>query len=260
MKKICLCFFSGTGMTKYVVDKTVNEFEQHGAVVDCFKIENTNAQDIAISKYDLFGIAYPCHASNAPQIVIDFVKKLPNAGNMNTFIIFTLGNEGELHNSSSNLLIKKLENKGYKVFYDKLIQMPLNFIYKDPDKVVRWVLKNANEMIPLIAKDIMALKSHFMKESTHSKRKHIIGRSEWLGCRISGKFFHAKSSCVQCGICVKNCPKQNIALTRKSVRFKHHCNWCMRCIYACPKQSIDVRRPFKFIRFNDGWYNSDLFK
>ena len=259
MKKICLCYFSGTGMTQYVVDKTANEFEEQGASVDCFKIESTKAQDIAISEYDLFGIAYPCHSLNAPQIVIDFAKKLPNANNMNTFIIFTVGNDSELNNSSSGLLIKKLENKGYKVFYDKLIQMPLNFIHKDSDKIVKLVLKSANKMIPLIAKDIIALNSHFMKENPRSKRKHVIGRSEWLGCRIGGKFYYAKRSCVRCGICVDKCPKKNIAMTRKSVRFKHHCNWCMRCIYLCPKNAINVRRPFKFIRF-DGWYDSELFK
>ena len=259
MKKICLCFFSGTGMTKYVVDRVVKEFEQQGASVDCFEIENIDASNVAISEYDLFGIAYPIHSLNAPQLVINFAKRLPNSNNVNTFIICTCGDDNEKNYSSSDLLSKKLKNKGYKVFYDKLIQMPLNFAHKDEDKLVKWVLKNANEMIPLIAKDIIALKSHFMKRTPSSKRGHLIGRAEWLGCRIAGKFYYTESSCVRCGKCVDNCPKRNIVMTKKSVKFKHHCSWCMRCIYSCPKNAINVRRPFKFIRFDD-WYDSELFK
>ena len=54
-------------MTKYVVDKFINEFNKHQVDVDCFRIEVVNICNINFSEYDAFGITYPVHAFNTPE-------------------------------------------------------------------------------------------------------------------------------------------------------------------------------------------------
>ena len=259
MKRICLFYFSGTGMTKYIVDRLSGEFQKHCVSCDFFIIEETNSRNIVLTEYDIMGVAYPVHSFNAPKIIIDFVKQLPRANSMNTFIIPTAGEDDKINYASSDLLIKKLSKKGYRVFYDKLIEMPSNFATKYSDEKVIQILAKANEDIPTIAKNIQELKPCFMEKRVGSKAITLIGRIEWLGAPFMGKLCYIKKDCDRCGKCVNSCPNRNILITKNSVKFKWRCGMCMRCIYQCPKNSISIRQPFKFVRF-DEWYDPKLFK
>ena len=263
MKKLCIYFFSGTGMTKYVVDKFVNEFEKNGVLVDRFKIEGPDAHQGSLSEYDALGIAYPVHSFNAPKIVIDFVKQLPKSNGMNTFIIHTAGEESIINFASSDLLIKKLCKRGYKVFHNKLIEMPSNFVVKYEEERVRSILGKANEDIPHIANEIMGFGHYDMQKTLRSRIIAFVGRIEWFGARTMGKSYYADNNCVRCGHCINICPNKNIVMNKNknknSVAFKWRCGLCMRCIYQCPKNAISIRRPFKFIRF-DSWYDEGLFE
>ncbi|MCL2817811.1 MAG: EFR1 family ferrodoxin [Clostridiales bacterium] len=287
LKKLCFCFFSGTGMTKYIVERLIKEFEKHGASVDCFKIEDAGVRNINFSEYDMLGIAYPVHSFNAPKIVIDFAKQLPGSNGMSTFITYTAGEEHAVNYAASDLLIRKISKKGYKVFYDKLIEMPSNFAVKYRDEKVKSILNKANECIPQIAEDIMNLNPCSMKKKLGAKILTVLGRAEWPGARFAGKFFYAGKNCVRCGKCVSNCPNKNIVMNeprpfrtgeaggpgqdqlqkqaagpgrnKKPIGFKWRCGLCMRCVYICPQKAISVRRPLRFIRF-DKWYDPELFK
>lgn len=259
MKKICLYYFSGTGMTNYIIDRLSSEFKKHHIFVDCFKIEEVDAHHATLSEYDALGIAYPTHSLNAPKLVIDFAKKLPQSEGMNTFIIYTCSANSPANYASSSLLIKKLSKRGYRVFYDKLIEMPSNFAHKLGQQAVLRTLDKANKDIPHIADEIVELKAHFMENGTRSKILTSLARAEWIGAPIMGKFFAATSDCTRCGKCVEQCPTKNIVMKKKSVGFKWRCGLCMRCVYQCPEHAIKVRQPFKFISL-DSWYDSELFK
>ena len=246
-------------MTKYIVDRLIGEFEKHGVIADCFKIEEAAIRDFSLAGYDAFGIAYPVHSFNAPKIVVDFAKRLPETNGLDTFIIHSAGADSVSNYASSDLLIRKLLKKGYNVFYNKLIGMPSNFAAKYDDDKVRGILDKANENIPHIAKEIIALTPGSMQKNFSSRLIALIGRSEWFGAHIAGKLYYVKSDCNRCGMCAENCPNKNIAMSDKSVDFNWRCGWCMRCVYTCPQNAVYIRWPLKFIRF-DKWYDSELFK
>jgi len=264
VKKIVLCYFSGTGMTKYIADAFVNAFGAHGIAADCFPIESTPAKDIDLSMYDMLMIAYPVHSFNAPQIVVNFVKQLPKQKLMRTAIVGTVGEDIPVNHAASDLLMKKFHRKGYTVFFHKLFEMPSNFIVKYDEAKVRRIVRKAADDVPRAAQDIVACTAFDMKKSRVAKILSVMGRMEWHGARIAGKFFYAKRGCSRCGECAAHCPnqniaiKQNIATNRKSVHFKWRCGLCMRCVYRCPHDMIDIRQPLKFLRF-DKWYNPELF-
>ena len=246
-------------MTKYIADRFIDEFNKQGIAVDCFRIETVDMQNITYFCYDALGIFYPVHALNAPEIVIKSAKLLPKSDGKNTFIIHTAGEDNKVNYASSDLLIKLLTGKGYNVFYNRLIEMPSNLIVKYDEAKVAGILSAANEDIPNIAGEIIKLTPYFMKESVFAKVLAFAGRAEWLGARILGKFFYIKSGCTRCGKCADNCPNRNIVMNEKSVSFMRRCGLCMRCIYLCPQNAVYIRRPFRFLRFEQ-WYDCEMFK
>lgn len=148
LDKLCIFYFSGTRMTEYIINKVKQEFENKQICVECIKIKNIKTSEIRLTSYDIVGISYPVHSFNAPQIVLDFVKKLPNTHSMDTFIIHTAGEDSYINYASSNLLIKKLDSKGFKIFYIIIFAMPSNFMVKYDDIKTRELIDKADKEIP----------------------------------------------------------------------------------------------------------------
>ncbi|MDE7213981.1 MAG: hypothetical protein K2N42_05320, partial [Anaeroplasmataceae bacterium] len=99
--KALICYFSGTGNTKKIVDQYVLEGEKLGHQIDTHKIE---AKDFPydVASYDMLGIAYPIHAFNAPSNVVDFVKSLPKMQEKKKlFILKSSGEPLSINNISS---------------------------------------------------------------------------------------------------------------------------------------------------------------
>jgi ferredoxin len=257
MKKIGIFLFSGTGMTKYVVDKIKLELEKLPVKVDIYPIEKTQIQNISLSVYDAIGIAYPVHAFNAPKIVIGFARQLPMVLSSNVFLISTAGENHPINYSSSRLLTKILHKKNYSVFYDKQLYMPSNFVIKYDDSMVEQFVATANAEIPQIAQDIANSACCKQDSAFLSKCMAFIGRAEWFGSVFIGKLFYADKKCNHCGVCASNCPNHNI-VNGNHVHFKWHCGLCMRCLYICPQHAIKVHQPFKFISFDEWYKNEEL--
>jgi len=259
MGKICLCYFSGTGMTKYVAYKLMDRFNEQGMAVDSFAIESYSYEDVDISSYDLFIIAYPVHAFNAPKKIIDFARQLPKQKQVDTAILCVAGADNKCNYAASDLLMRILNKKGCRVFYSRLFEMPANFMIKYDDDKVEEIIKRAGEDVPAAARDIHMRTLSIMKGSATTKLLAFFGRCEWFGARFMGLFYYTKKSCNGCGQCIDNCPNQNIISKKGYVKFKLQCGLCMRCIYACPSRAISVHRPLKFILL-DEWYDSELFR
>ena len=257
MKKVCIFVFSGTGMTRYVVDKITQELEALDVAVDYYPIETAQIEQIPLGAYDLLGIAYPVHAFNAPQIVINFAKQLPAAAACNVFLISTAGENNPVNYSSSNLLVKTLCKKSYRVFYDKQLYMPSNLTVKYDEPTAAAYLATATTAAPQIARDIASGALDKQDGNGFSRFMHLIGRAEWFGCVFIGKLFYADQQCNHCGLCAKSCPNQNI-VNGARLHFKWHCGLCMRCLYICPRHAIRVHQPFTFISFDEWYKNKEL--
>lgn len=255
MKNVCVFFFSGTGMTKYVVDQVARELTARDLAVAVYPIETTSIERIALDAYDAIGIAYPVHAFNAPKIVINFAKSLPVAKSTDAFLLCTAGEDHPVNYASSSLLIRILEQKNYRVFYDKLLAMPSNFAIRYDEPKVERLLTAVDSSVPQIAQEIASHTSRKQTSGLATKIMSVLGRAEWFGAVFIGKLFYADKRCNHCGLCAKHCPNANIACGKRT-RFGWHCGLCMRCLYLCPQHAIRVRWPFRFIHF-DAWYQNE---
>jgi ferredoxin len=80
----------------------------------------------------------------------------------------------------------------------------------------------------------------------------LVSHGEDLGARLFGRWLAVTDACIDCDICIDNCPTANIRRESGKIRFGYNCVSCMRCIYACPQQAI-VPRGFGFTVLKDGY-------
>ena len=239
--------FSPTGNTAFIAKR----LSEHLNTSHIFALEHTDPNTLENSEHLV--ILFAIHAFNAPQIVLRFVRALPK-DKFKKVSLIAIGCSELWVNSGASLAIRKiLKEKQYPIIVDEVIAMPLTFIMSFPEGLIKSQLEKATSVTQILASRIInevvspkkvPLKSHFISK---------IGKIEPVAARFFGLELHAKKSCNQCGLCVKECPEKNIHLNDKGkIRFGFKCMMCMRCIYNCPQKSI-APRISKFIPIKNGY-------
>ncbi len=271
MKKILICYFSGTGNTKKVVQKAYDSFEEMGCDVTLYNIDDGFYKD-DLNQFDCLGIAYPIHAFNAPSNVIKFVKNLnklnkdkkdkkdKKSSKKPLFIIKTSGEPLALNNISSVKIKSILKKKGFVLNNEYHYCMPYNIIFRHSDNMAYKMWKSAENVLPIDCKEIIEGKKSKLKYFPCGRLLAWIFRIEHWGGRVNGKHYKVNDKCISCQLCVKRCPTQNITIEDGEFKFGKNCLMCMRCSFHCPKNSIKigwfekwkVNGPYNFNNPNEG--------
>ena len=243
--KTLICYFSGTGNTKKVVDKYAQQFEENGWEVDLQNIEKEMTFDC--SDYDSIGIAYPVHAFNAPSIVVDFCKKLPKLQEKKQlYIIKTSGEPLKINNISSTKIKKILKRKNYILSNEYHYVMPYNMIFRHSNAMAYKMWNTAERLIPIDCKEIIDKKETKLSYFPLSTPISWVMRIEHWGGRFNGKKYKVNEKCVHCQKCVRDCPTHNITIDEDgNFHFGKNCLMCMRCSFMCPVDAFKI-----------GWFNS----
>ena len=243
--KTIICYFSGTGNTKKIVDKYVEEFKSNGWDAIAQPIEKDF--DLDFSEYDSVGIAYPIHAFNAPANVVAFCKKLPKLENKKQlYIIKTSGEPLKINNISSTKIKHILKRRGYVLTNEYHYVMPYNMIFRHSNAMAYRMWDTAQRLIPIDCKEVIAQKKVKLSFFPMPSFLSWVMRIEHWGGRFNGKKFKVNEKCVHCQQCVKSCPANNISLDEDgNFHFGKNCLMCMRCSFMCPVDAFKI-----------GWFNS----
>lgn len=248
---IGIAVFSGTGNTAYVAAVLAKELRGFGTSVEIHRIDSSNAHlgegsgvapDFHPARYDLVGIGHPVLGFGATPLVLRFVAALPH-GRGRMFIFKSAADNHCINNAASEDLIRILEGKGYDVVHDFLYVMPCN-----------WILSYQRRFNLQII-DIVGVKAeHHALELMKGTRSRMPVFRGWrrlarffhyletnYGRKQFGKALRATKDCTRCGLCIINCPVENIREDKQQVGFGENCLWCMRCVYNCPTKAIDAQ-------------------
>ena len=242
IKSVALYYFSGTGNTKAVTHMLKDQFANRGINVEVFKLDDLvkKGDTLNIDKYDLVGIGYPIYGFGTPRIIKKFIKLLPNSDKQKVFLYKTAAASIPINYNASSSIIRKLTIKNYTVFYDRIIAMGSNWFVKYDEVLVKKLYDVSNEKIKHMCSEILNEEKRFYYPGSLLKIGTCI--IKWfegnIGARFFGKTLKVNKECNQCGLCVKNCPMQNITLKDDKLKFSWSCIWCMKCIYRCPKNAI----------------------
>ena len=250
---ICLFWFSGTGMTRRVVEKFAEACRERGASVCLAPMEQAGAVCQGEKPARKIGLACPVHAFNAPKRVVQFARALPPGQGKPLFLLQTAGEEAPVNHAACLLLRRLLTAKGYRVFYERQFAMPSNFAWKHGDEKVARQLAAADGEAVLAAREVLCGRVRWLKSGPVTRLLAAAGRAEWVGAPLIGRRFSANGACNGCGKCVEICPNENICIKDGKAAFGTGCGLCMRCLYSCPKDAIRVGKPFGFIKLKE-WY------
>lgn len=244
MKTVVIYYFSGTGNTELVANMFKEEFPKHEYNVNLIKIEDVlkNNLSIDINKYDLIGIGSQVIGYGSPSIVHKFIQRLPEVKAKKVFIFRTAGGVAPINYNVSKSIIRVLRKKGYDVFYERVFSIASNWVVKYSDNVVKELYEATKKKVSIMCEEIMSGEKRILKTSLGLKiLMEFVAFISTPCFKLLGKDLAVNKACVKCGICIKNCPAQNIYEKNSKIKFKLNCNCCMRCIYSCPKNAINFR-------------------
>ncbi len=254
--RVLILYFSGTGNTNYVARYLEKKLACFSVITDLISIEKFSPKECI--DYDIMIIGFPVYAGAPPDFLRHYLDKLPTVYKKGIFLFCT---RAMFTGQAINDVHKKLENKGYILLGISIIAMPgsdalpfmkrnsryvrkaLNRDYSNIKKInkfahgIAFVIGEINrgksidsmrmrapQRIPLISNLLQLLWAYLYK----------------LAEKKIKPMFWVDDKCVQCKLCVEQCPSKNISLINNAISFGTHCYMCMRCINQCPKEAIQI--------------------
>lgn len=256
--KLLFLFFSGTGNTQFIAEYLKNR------VLECCRSDYSitlaalewTHPDI-IKDCDLLCLGYPVYEGRAPENVREFIKQLPVIRDKGVFVYNT---KGMAEGTANWSVIRRLERKGFRSLGYCSQVMPASdgismMLKKDSGTFLKYLardfthIEKADKLAAQICNVIRLLQEQRDIRSVPRRAPLKIGGFLTTGIfrllyKTIGtamvKKMRVTDQCTLCGLCVKQCPEQNIINDNHSIRFGNHCVFCLRCINNCPGEAVQV--------------------
>lgn len=190
---------------------------------------------------DIVGFGYPIHAFNAPQLFLDFVRRLPVARHNRAFMFKTSGEPFRINDASSCKLHRMLLKKNYDVVLETHLLMPYNILRRYPDGLVKQMTLYSEAMCRQLVLRLLNGERDNIRYTVRHRLASVIFRIEWFGAWLNGLFYTVNmQKCTKCQKCVKTCPAGNISFDGARFHFARHCTMCMRCAMYCPANAMNI--------------------
>ncbi len=256
LMKILILYFSGTGNTDYIARYIEEKLSNKAELIETSirTIENCSPEEL--QEYDIICFGFPIFELNSPDIVKTYLANLLPVQNKGVFIFTTMG---FWDGNAVRKAYKYFQKNGYYFLGSMSIVMPgtdgLAMMKRDSGYVKKALSKNYKDLpkVNKFTSNIINVAQkfasgepleNFSKKPPFKILSVIIGPPFHLLYLIMVKFmkkkFYATEDCTLCGICVKNCPVQNISIVDKKITFGDQCVMCLRCIHQCPVEAVQI--------------------
>lgn len=201
-------------------------------------------------KDDVIGLVFPIYNFTTPKIVRRFLDKVQ----IEADYTFAIGTYGNIAGAAMPDLQKSARGKGYRFDYVNQLLMVDNFlpIFEMGAQIEKLPDKKVEENLAAIMADIHSRKQNQMRARLWTRAMTAIISSGAISEDYAQKF-SVNSLCNKCGICLKVCPRENIALTDQ-VYWGDHCEACLACVHLCPQNAIHLKGERSAMR----WRNPDV--
>ena len=233
-------YLSGTGNTRYIVNKLLDELGRKGTVLPIESEDVKKAFD-----GDEIILAYPTMFSNIPYLVRDFINK--NQNEWKGKKIFLITTMGLFAGDGTGCAARLLKKYGAVITGGIQIKMPDSIgdckALKKTAEQNKAIVKKAEQRVAEIAKKMK--EGRYPREglSFWAHLAGLFGQRLWFynkAMSYSNKLKIDGNKCVGCGICAKGCPTQNIKITDGKAVASSQCTMCYRCVSYCPSQAITL--------------------
>ena len=191
--------FSGTGNSRYIAKKIAAELQDEIVDVNA-KIKAVDYSPIKTGENVV--VVTPTYAWRIPRIVSDWLSKTKLLSAKRIWFVMNCGSEiGNASKYNRSLAEPAIVDTIACIKTEQPFPVPRNNLY-----------------------------DRFMSGPVNSIFYQFF---------VKATAFQADDTCIGCGQCVKNCPKNNIALENGKPIWGNQCTHCMACICYCPTEAIE---------------------
>ena len=237
-----LIYFTGTFNTRYVSQRLKERLEQVNYEVELYEIDPLKTERLDLSQYDLVGLGYPIYGYNAPWPFLKFIRHQKFPKGIRTFIYKNSGETEKVNDASSLFVWRKLKRSGAVIENEYHFLMPYNIHFRFDERLVKEILMMDDKLYDILIHEI----THGIPNIKRYKLWHkIVTRVvsiQFIGGDVNSFFYKVDANkCVNCELCIRQCPTQNIERKQDGkLVFHHNCLMCMRCSFCCPTAAIDI--------------------
>ncbi|KPI52235.1 iron-sulfur protein [Clostridioides difficile] len=234
-------YFSGTGNSKYCVEKFLQEYD---TTANSYSIEDSELLKYIHNHEDIV-LGYSVQYSNVPKILKDFI--INNSSLWNGKRIFIIATMALFSGDGSGVLSRIFKKYGATTVGGLHIKMPdsiadekvlkhsldynRNLVIKAENKIKK-ASKDLKYGIP--PKDGLGFLCHIV--GLFGQRLYFISKMN----RYTEKLKINDDKCIICGKCIDLCPMNNLVIKNEMVVSNSQCTMCYRCVNNCPKQAITL--------------------
>lgn len=234
-------YFSGTGNTKYCIDKFINNIDNNS---DIISIESKDIKEKLLKNKDIV-FAYPIYYSNLPKIVREFI--INNKGLFNNKNVFIIATMGLFSGDGAGCSARLLKRYGANIIGGLHVKMPdciadVKALKRSEEKNKQIILKAENKIIS----SAQRLKNNNPTKEGLNVFYHIaglLGQRLWFYNKTkeySSKLKVDNNKCIKCKKCISLCPINNLEIIGNKIITKNKCTMCYRCITNCPAKAITL--------------------
>ena len=209
--RIMIFYFSGTGNTKWTAEQLAQATgEELRYIPDEM---GKGICEYTLQEGERLGFCFPTHGWQPPKIVRDFIRKCTFKSHANAVFAIIMP---ESNVCFSFLHLDAPERETQKIEAAKERMRHVCEVVARKDKGVEELVKGA---IPYTYTYIIG--GYY--------NKHLINdKSFWVD----------EDACVQCGLCQKLCPVNDIEGIPPTWKHNGSCTNCLSCYHHCPKHAI----------------------
>jgi ferredoxin len=250
MKTVCSIYFSPTGNTKRIIEGFLfgqNEINYISFDITLYRKRQELVESIASLdvKPDYWIIGCPVYSGCVPELMIEQIKKL-NGKNIPTLVLVTYGNKS--YGISLKQLNRELERQNFSI-----VGMGA-FIGEHSYSEKFSIAKNRPDDFDLKVANKYGGKI-FNTPQLKPLENSINGKIDFVAKIMPNggpKPFVKSELCINCQICVENCPKELIdAKTKifKDTESNEQCLSCMSCVKKCPVKAREyiIPQPVEYL-------------
>ena len=239
--KYLLIYYTGTFNTRYITNLLKEKITNQGDSVTSIEVD-IHTKSVDISEYDIIGIGYPIYAFNCPQILINYIKTLKLDNSKKYFIYKNSGESLGVNNASSRKIKHLFKKNNIVLNHEYHFLMPYNIIFRFEDNCVKELLGYDSKLADILLYELNNNINHIIKNNLFYEINSLIFTLQRFGGWFNSFFYRVdKDKCINCNLCVKECPNENIYVSQNGqIKFKHNCLMCMRCSMSCPKDAIKI--------------------
>lgn len=241
-------YFSGTGNTRHCAKLLAAHLDCRTVAAEGHLLTDPASHTLQCSGEVV--VMFPVYSWDVPPVMTRFLKKikLETAPGTRFWMICTCGDDIGL---TADRWRKTMHRRGLRTAAAFSVAMPNTYVNMkgfdtDAPDVANAKTEAAVRRISNIATTI---KGAAANRTLKCRDSVVTGKLAWLKTHVVAPWFHrfAMSSkpfahtggCTACGLCIKNCPMNNISAgSDKKPCWGKDCAMCLRCYHICPRHAV----------------------